>query len=276
MHINSQTTLNMVIGYPLSHTQSPLLHTHLYQHLKLNAVLLAFSNQHIESLLTTIKTLNVTLTAVTLPFKESVLPYLQHCSPEGQAIKAVNTIIQRDGELHGYNTDVDGIAYAFNQVTLTNKRVLIIGAGGAARASGYLMQKENAQLFWLNRTQQRAEKLAADFSGTVVGQQATDDLDYDIIINTTPLGMSPNIHQSPLPNVRFRTDQVVFDMVYNPLKTQLLVQAEQNGAHIISGMDMFIGQAIRQIELWQQAPIDKTVLMNEIKHLLLKQQSLGV
>ncbi|MCP3680220.1 MAG: shikimate dehydrogenase [Gammaproteobacteria bacterium] len=272
MQLNSQTTLNMVIGYPLSHTQSPLLHGHLYQRLNLNAVLLAFSHETVEPLVQTIKTLAVGLTAVTLPFKAQIFPYLDDRSEAGQAMAAVNTVIYRNGKLHGHNTDVDGIAYALRTVELADKRVLIIGAGGAARAAGYLMQRQQAKIFWLNRTRERAEQLAAMFSGEVIDSHQIEQLPIDVIINTTSLGMSPNIEQSPLSDYSFNSQQVVFDMVYNPVDTRLLLSAQKSGAQTISGVEMFIGQGIRQIELWRDIAIEDEQLINEVRELLLAQQ----
>ena len=111
--INQKTQLNMVIGFPLEHTKSPLLHNSVYHALSINAVLLAFPNKDLPSLIKTIKTLSIGLTAVTMPFKEKIIKYLDDYSPEVEALKAANTIILRQGKLHGYNTDVDGIKYAF-------------------------------------------------------------------------------------------------------------------------------------------------------------------
>jgi len=271
---NAKTTLNMVIGHPLTHTQSPCLHHHLYQQLGLNAVLLAFSNQTVEPLIKTIKTLKIGLTAVTLPFKETVVNHVSDCDMAGQAIGAINTIIQRQGKLYGYNTDVSGIAHALKNIVLNDKRVLIIGAGGAARAAGYLVQEQGAHIFWLNRTRKCAEKLCKDFSGTVIDHAQLKNLSIDVIINTTPLGMFPSVEQSPLLDYQFRASQVVFDMVYNPMDTQLLLSAKQANAKTISGINMFIGQGIRQVELWTGQDIHSNdALLAQVEKLLIEQQT---
>lgn len=257
MNLTNQTRLNMVIGYPLHHTRSPQLHNRIYQALKLDAILLPFSNPDIKALLQAIHSLSVGLTAVTMPFKEKIIKYIDDCSFEVESMQSANTIIQRDGKLYGYNTDVDGIAYALRNVSLTKKRVLVIGAGGAARAVAYVLQKNDVDILWLNRTRKNAMKLIAKFGGELIAAKNLNALNIDIIINTTPLGMHPNVDISPLNQYPFHASQTVFDLVYNPEKTLLLQQAQKAGANVISGLDMFIGQGLRQIELWTGMTIDR-------------------
>ena len=268
--------LNAIIGYPLEHSQSPLLHNRVYQSLNIPAVFLAFPCSQLKPLVQAIKTLSIGLTAVTMPFKQEVLSYLEECSPEAQALKAANTIIQREGKLYGYNTDIDGIAYALRDTMVAGKNVLILGAGGAARALGYFMQSNNAELFWLNRTQENGLKMVKDFGGEVLTpKQAYKEQAYrgsvDIIVNTTPMGMYPDMNVSPLPDYPFHPAQTVFDLVYNPRETLLLKQAQKAGAKIISGMDMFIAQGLKQIELWRGIKLAEENLINDIKVLLLSQ-----
>lgn len=256
--ITQKTTLNMVIGFPLDHTQSPLLHNTVYQHLKIDAVLMAFAHPEIAPLISAIKTLNVGLIAVTMPFKEAVIPYLDVCTEEAKNLSAVNTIIQKNDALHGYNTDITGIEYALRNVALHQKNVLIIGAGGASRALGYVLKKHQAQLFWLNRTKEKALSLISTFGGQAIDREALHEIHFDVIVNTTPLGMHPNIDQSPIPHEIFKQDQTVFDMIYNPLETKFLKQAKIAGATTVSGIDMFIAQGIQQIALWQNKNIHTT------------------
>lgn len=270
MRPTQHTQLNMVIGYPLAHSHSPTLHNAIYQALGLDAVLLACPHQDLNALMQTIQTLSVALTAVTMPFKEQVVAYCDHQSDEVQALKAANTIIQRQGKLWGYNTDVDGIAFALQNIVLKDKKVLILGAGGAARAAGYVLQKNHAELYWLNRTPDKAQALAHAWGGHVLDHQAIAPRLFDIIINTTPIGQFPEIAQSPLPDYLFQAHQVVFDMVYNPRHTRLLQQAQQQGATLITGLEMFIGQGLRQIELWQQQPLENPAMIEKIKQQLLR------
>ena len=222
MKVTNKTRLNMVIGYPHEHSQSPELHDAVYQLLGINAVLLAQPHLQLKSLIQAIKTLSIELTAVTSPYKEKVIKYLDQCSSEVNVLQAANTLIQRDEKLYGYNTDIDGIAFALRDIAVRGKRVVVIGAGGAARAMGYFLKKNRAKLFWMNRTKKKAIALAKEFGGDVICHDELNAIDIDIIINTTPIGMYPNVDVSPLPDYTFSADQVVFDMVYNPMITQLL------------------------------------------------------
>jgi shikimate dehydrogenase len=274
MKINNKTQLNMVIGYPLEHSQSPMLHTLSYQLLDINAVLLAQSRLlPLKSLIQAIKILSITLIAVTSPYKEKIIKYLDQCSDEVSELQAANTIIQRDGKLYGYNTDVAGISYALRHTVIKNKKVLILGAGGAARALAYFLKKNQAQLFWINRTSKKATVLAKKFGGYVVTNHELNEIPLDIIINTTPIGSYPNVDSSPLPNYAFHAQQVVFDMVYNPLMTPLLKQAKKYRAKIISGLEMFIGQGLNQIELLSSKRL-KTAMQKKLRKLLIYSQQL--
>lgn len=238
----------MVIGYPLSHSQSPILHQIIYKELGIDNVLLAQSHVSLASLVQAIKTLSIALTAVTMPYKEQIIHYLDVWSPEVTVLKAANTIIQRDGKLYGYNTDIAGIAFALSKINVRNKKVLVIGAGGAARAIGYFLKKNHAHIFWLNRTKEKVVKLANEFGTQVLDKNDCSKQSFDIVVNATSIGLHPDIHKSPLPHYAFHPGQIVFDMIYNPVKTTFLKQAEKNRAIIISGLDMFIGQGLKQVE----------------------------
>jgi shikimate dehydrogenase len=262
---NPQMQLNLVIGYPLTHSKSPLLHNTVYEMLGCNAVLLACDNPNLAEVINAMKALSVGFAAVTMPFKEAILPYLDVLSPEVSELKAANTVIVREGKLHGYNTDVEGIAYALRHVSLAQKNILIIGAGGAARAMAYVAKQNNANLFWMNRTEASALALIDIFGGTLVNSPHLHHLQMDIIVNTTPQGLFPEVHISPLSEYLFKPEQIIFDMVYNPVETRFLKEAKAKGAHCISGLDMFIGQGLRQIELWLDKTIEKEGLMNLIK-----------
>ena len=272
MLITRKTGLNLVIGYPLHHTQSPTLHNTIYELLNIDAVLLAIECVDVKSIIQSIKTLGIGLTAVTMPFKEKILPYLDQYSTNIDGLNSVNTIIQHKDKLYGYNTDIDGIAYAFRNVIVEAKQVLIIGAGGAARAAACFFQKKKAHLLWFNRTQENALKMVEIYGGEVINDSYLKNKAIDIIINTTPLGMFPHIQDSPLPNYQFNQNQVIFDMIYNPLDTKLLQQARQYGAFTISGLDMLIGQGIRQIELWSGKGIFTGNIVAQLKEKLISQQ----
>lgn len=271
MKVTNKTRLNMVIGYPLEHSQSPVLHEAAYQLLGVDAVLLAQPHSKIKPLIQAIKTLSVKLTAVTSPFKEKIIKYLDQCSPEVAVLQAANTLIQCDGKLHGYNTDIDGIAFALHGISVINKRVVVIGAGGAAKAMGYFLKENQADIYWINRTQKNAVALANKFGGNVIRHDELSAMHIDILINTTLIGLYPHVDNSPLPDYIFNPNQVVFDMVYNPMITRLLKQAKSHQAKIISGLDMFIGQALKQIELLTDIR-HTPVMIDQIRKILIQNQ----
>lgn len=271
--INNKSRLNMVIGNPLAHTQSPILHNTAYKILNCNAIMLAHQTSNLSSTIQALKTLSVGLIAVTMPYKKDILQYLDNMSDEVKQLKSANTIIYHDGKLSGYNTDINGVAYALRNINLENKNVLIIGAGGASHAAAYHLKENKANLLWLNRTPQHALALIEIFGGKMVNINQLDDMHIDIIINTTPLGMFPDSNVSPLPTYQFGSGQILFDMVYNPIDTMLLKQAKSQGATCISGLDMFIGQGLKQIELWLNESIVTTKIIALIKTELEKYQA---
>ncbi len=249
--INAQTMLNAVTGYPLGHTLSPQLHQIIYRNLKINAVMLAFPNQDIGEMMTVMRTLPVHLLAVTIPHKKAVIGHLDFVDETAKKIGAVNTVINKNGKLHGYNTDVIGIQNALKSVNLSNKNVLILGAGGAARPLCFFLRQERANIFCHNRTMEKAEELMNEFGGKPIQENELEKAKIDVIINATPVGMKPEPGESPFPKNLLHAGQTVFDCVYNPIETQLLKDAKQAGAATISGIDMLMGQAIAQVELWQ-------------------------
>ncbi len=273
--INQPITIlqkNKIIGYPLDHSQSPVLHRTIYQLLGLNAEFSTMLSLNLAHAIETIKANSTPLTAVTLPHKEAVLSYLDICSPEVEIIGSANTLIQHDGKLFGYNTDIDGLTCAFKNIAIDKKKALIIGAGGAARAMAYFLKKNQAEIFYLNRSVDKANQLAQIFGGTVVNQQHIHQFDLDILINTTPIGMYPKHQDTPLPNYHFQAKQVVFDMVYHPMSTKFLLEASTQQAKILSGLTMFIGQGLKQIELWTGKSLANPELIDKLYRVLINHQ----
>lgn len=255
----SETKLNAVIGHPLHHSLSPLLHTSVYELLDIDAVMLAFPGQDLSSLVQSIRSLPIHLTAVTIPYKEKILPYLDLVDEEAREIGSVNTVLNDNGRLRGANTDVVGIQNAFNGVALQNKKILIVGAGGAAKAASWVMKKNGASLSYYNRTKEKVQRLQDAFGGTIVAKDEMEHGTFDIIINTTPVGMYPHDEETPLEKFGFLPHQIVFDSVYNPKETRLLREARRAGAKTISGIDMFTQQAFAQIHLWTGKEISEEI-----------------
>lgn len=268
MIFNGHTKLNTVIGYPLSHSKSPLLHNFIYRRLNINAVMLALENPKIGLLARIIKNFPSGLTCVTMPFKQAIMPFLDSIDERAKAIGAVNTVINKKGKLFGFNTDIDGIAFALRKVKPKNKTVLLLGAGGAARAAAYFLGKSGAKILYLNRTQSKALRLKKEFGGVVINPADLSRHQASVIINATSVGMNPKIFKTPFDKKYLKKGQVVFDVIYSSQPTRLLKEAKQAGATAISGMDMFIGQALRQIELYTGKKMDVIKLSKTARKIL--------
>ncbi len=249
-HLNSQTKLNAVTGFPLAHTWSPQIHELIYKTMNVNAVLLAFQQENIGEMIGIMRTLPIHLLAVTLPHKQEVMKHIDIIDDAAKKIGAVNTVVSLNGKLYGYNTDVVGIEHALEGVPLASKNVLVLGAGGAARPLCWFLQKQGANILCHNRTEQKAKELMKEFGGKSVSEKDLHEARIDVIVNATPVGMEPHADESPFPKNLFHKDQAVFDFIYNPLETQLLKDAKAVGAKTVSGVVMLIAQALAQVELW--------------------------
>lgn len=252
--ITSHTKLNAVIGAPLTHSLSPALHSCAYELLGIDAVFLAFELRDTALYARAAKMLSIGLTSVTMPHKQSIMRFLDSIDEDAKKVGAVNTVINRDGTLTGYNTDIEGIRCALEGVELRGKRILVLGAGGAARTCAHVVASANGSLFIRNRDTKKARQIANDFNGSTAPCEFPD-----IIINATPIGMHPDTNASPLPDFPFTNEMTVFDCVYNPVETRLLRDARVLGARTISGADMFLAQALAQIELWTASCIPKKI-----------------
>jgi len=259
---------NSVIGYPLEHSFSSVLHAPIYSSLGIKADFIEDADENITNLVDRIKNTPYELVCVTMPHKQSIINYLDEVDEVAKKIGAVNTVINRNGKLIGYNTDVFGIEFALRNVEINHKNVLIIGAGGVARPVAYCISNNGGNIFYTNRTRDKVEVLKNDFGGKVMEMENLKSEEIDIIINTTPIGMYPDDNM-PIDKNFLLNKHVVFDVIYNPIKTKLLIEAEKCGAKIISGLDMFIAQGIRQDELWLGREIDVEKYISELRELLI-------
>jgi len=266
MDINAGTSLFCVIGDPISHSLSPVMHNSAFAHIGYNGVYLAFNVKQVSSAIAGIKGLGIKGVSVTIPHKLTVMEFLDEIDESAVKIGAVNTIINRQGKLYGSNTDYLGATNALLEKTsIKDKNVIMIGAGGAARAIGYGILSEGGRLKIVNILEDEGKQLARDLDVEYYPLQDYKDYNCQILINATPIGMSPNIDEMPIKKEYLQKDMVVMDVVYNPLKTRLLKEAEDIGCITIGGVSMFVYQGVAQFELWtgKKAPVDvmrKTVL----------------
>ena len=257
-NITSATKLCGIFGNPIEHTLSPLIHNAAFSHLNLDYVFLAFKVARLKEAVDGIRALDLKGVSVTIPHKVAVLDYLDEVEEVAGKIGAVNTIVNRDGRLIGYNTDWSGAIEALEEkISLKGKTALVLGAGGAARAIAFGLKERGAGLTVLNRTVKKAEMLASEIGCSHGGLEDAASAPFDMIINTTSIGMFP--HQDSIPiRKECLGDALVFDMVYNPLKTRLISEAEASGCSTVMGIQMFVNQAAEQFTLWtdRKAPRD--------------------
>ncbi|MBF0225966.1 MAG: shikimate dehydrogenase [Desulfobacterales bacterium] len=266
MKINASTSLFCVIGDPVSHSLSPIMHNAAFEHLNINAVYLAFNVKNVDSAISGIRDLGIKGTSVTIPHKVKVMNFLDKIDDTALKIGAVNTIVNQDGKLLGFNTDCLGAVKALmNKTPIKNKKVVLLGAGGAARAIGFGILNEGGNLSILNILEDEGQSLAKSLGVNYYHLSEYKKVDYEILINTTPVGMFPDVDKSPIPKDGIIKGSVIMDIIYNPLKTKLLHDAEAEGCLTIDGTNMFVYQGAIQFEMWthQKAPIDimkKTVI----------------
>jgi shikimate dehydrogenase len=279
MTITAQTQLCGLLGNPVDHSLSPAIHNAAFEELGLNFAYLAFPVEDLENAIRGIRALgHIRGFSVTIPHKVSIMPLLDSVETTAKHIGSVNTIIKDRGMLVGSNTDASGALQALRQggVDLAGQRVVMLGSGGAARAIafGLCMEGNIGHLTLLGIDDQERSALATDLKAKT-GISITDDqlnastlgpalADSDLLIHCTPIGMHPKIEESCVPKELLHPGLTVMDIVYNPLNTQLLQDAQAAGCRTIQGIEMFLHQAVGQFELWtgESAPVEimRTVL----------------
>ncbi|MFW6230299.1 MAG: shikimate dehydrogenase, partial [Halanaerobium sp.] len=266
---DSETKLYGLLGKSLSHSISPSLHNNGFRDLRINAIylMLETKDQDLGEYITSLKNLDFAGWNVTIPHKESIIPYLNGFSSLARAAGAVNTVLNRRGRLTGYNTDVIGFQRQVEEagVKVKDKRAVVIGAGGAARAViAAMVQLDLKDITIINRTVENAKELAELFREENAKQNfdfcSLEEQEYadvlkaaDLVVDTTPVGMYSNDIKNIVINPDYLHEkQLVIDLVYNPLKTKILKEAEKRGAQIGNGLPTLIYQAEASFKLWTQ------------------------
>ncbi len=264
MTLTGTTRLAGVIGHPITHTVSPAMHNAAYAHLGLDCAYIPLHvlPEALEAAIKGLRAFEFLGANVTLPYKEAVIPYLDELDMSAQKAQAVNTIVNQDGWLIGYNTDGAGFVYSVQNeahFSLKKKCVLILGAGGAAKGIAHrLLQEGIYALTLLNRSHERAEHLAKALSGSATLIKVATHHDplaellaqADLVINTTPLGMTPDLDASPLSAYEGLSNATLCcDIIYKPAETLFLKKAKEKGASILGGAGMLAGQGMLAFEL---------------------------
>jgi 3-dehydroquinate dehydratase/shikimate dehydrogenase len=284
--LNADTRVFGVIGDPVAHSMSPLIHNAAFHGLRLNAVYVPFRvpRGQLEGFLKHFDALGVQGYSVTLPHKEAAAVAATQRESSVDLTQAANTLVRLGGGFAAYNTDYTAAIESLlahmpptqdgAPPTLQSKVVLILGAGGAARAIGHALHREGAMVSVANRTPERSQKLAEEIGCRAIDWGARHSVLCDVLINCTSVGMHPNVDETPVHHSLLKPGLVVMDIVYTPETTMLIREAQGRGCHVITGVDMFIRQAARQFKLFtgQEASLEymRAVLRRALSPVSLK------
>ncbi|MBD3203652.1 shikimate dehydrogenase [Candidatus Woesearchaeota archaeon] len=268
--INPDTDVLGVIGSHAENSLSKYLHNANFKKQNLNFIYVPFkvSENDLCEFMANFRRFGLSGAAVTIPHKINVMQFLDKTEKTAKEIAAVNTIVNKNNRLKGYNTDYIGAVTALeNKTTLSNKKVLVIGAGGAARAICFGLKRKKAAIVIANRTIGKAEKLAEEIDCRSCFLEEMYKEDPDIIINTTSVGMYPDEDKTVVKK-EFLKERVVFDIVYRPMVTRLLKEAKEMGSEIIKGYEMLLYQGIEQYRLWTGKDPDEELMRKKLKEQL--------
>jgi len=256
--LTRKTSVYGVIGNPIAHSLSPQMQNAAFHARRIDAVYLPFLVHDLRDFLACIKPLGIAGFSITIPHKQAILRRLDGCDALARAIGAVNTVVVRGGgKLYGYNTDYVGVLTVLSQrMPLRGSRVLILGAGGAARAVAFALAESGASVCVTSRRPARAKALARAVEGEAIERRKIRRQFFDAIVNATPVGMHPRDDASPLEAAELNC-RLVFDTIYRPHQTKLLRLAARRGIETVSGVEMFIAQGAAQWEIWtgERAPL---------------------
>lgn len=253
--VDAATRVYGVVGDPVAHSLSPAIMNAAFRRENVNGVYLPLHAKTLKDLLTCVREIPIHGISVTMPYKEAILPHLDNTDAHTTKIGACNTVVRaQDGKLYGFNTDAAGIIRPLERrlSTLEDARILVLGAGGAARAAVFGLKERGSEVYVLNRNVEAGKRLARQARARSIKRADLKKLAFDVIINATPVGMG-NTKESPLQDKEINA-RYVFDMVYDPPETRLLKLAKERGAQAIPGIEMFVHQAARQFEIWTGKP----------------------
>jgi 3-dehydroquinate dehydratase/shikimate dehydrogenase len=252
--VDAATRVYGVVGDPVGQSLSPAIMNAAMRRENVNGVYLALQAKTLKDLMACVRDIPIHGLSVTMPYKESIIQHLDNTDAHTTKIGACNTVVRaQDGKLYGFNTDTAGVVRPLERrLPIEKAKILVLGAGGAARAAVFGLKERGAEVYILNRTAGAAQKLARSARARTIKRTDLKKLEFDVIINATPLGMG-NTKDSPLKEDEIKA-RIVFDMVYDPVETRLLKMAKARGAEVIPGFEMFVHQAARQFEIWTGKP----------------------
>jgi shikimate dehydrogenase len=271
--IDASSPVYCVLGDPISHSLSPLMHNRALAECGLSGVYVGFRVVDAAAAMNAIRALGIRGASVTIPHKVAVMAHLDQIDETARVIGAVNTVVHRDGQLIGINTDGAGALKALAAVTdVAGRKVAILGAGGAARAVAWAVGRAGGKVTLYNRTEARAAALARELGmdHRPLGDISTGE--FQILINATSVGMAPDTEAMPLDPAILDRSMVVMDIVYNPMETALLAAARRRGCRTVDGVAMFVGQGARQFQLWTGSEAPVAVMHRVVVDALAKRQ----
>lgn len=265
MTLDGSTELYGIIGNPVTHSLSPAMHNAAFRALGMNKVYVPFPAGNVEWVIRGLHAAGVKGLSVTIPHKQAVLPYLTEVDPVAAKIGAVNTLVRGEHGFTGYNTDWLGANQALGQVmALKGKRMLLLGAGGSARAIGFGLLEAGATVLLASRTAEKGRALAEILGCTWFPLAELSQLSADALINATSVGMVPGIENTLVSADKLDNFPVVMDIVYAPLATRLLREAEAAGCQVVDGLAMLLYQGVAQFELWTGRPAPVEVMRQSL------------
>ncbi len=267
--LDTATRVYGVAGNPVSHSLSPAMLNAAFRRERVNSVYLPLQTSKLSDLLTLVREIPLSGISVTMPFKQEILKHLEKTDPLSEKIGACNTVVRsHDGKLYGFNTDVAAIVRPIEKrLALRNAKVLVVGAGGAARAAVFGLKEKGAEVFIVNRTLATAQKLAREAKAKSVKREHLAKTSFDVIVNATPVGMQGVKVRAALEPDEINA-RLVFDLVYNPLDTPLIQAAKARSIPVITGVEMFVHQGARQFEIWTGKPAPEEEMLRVVLHRL--------
>ena len=285
--IGRETAIYGVVANPVAHSMSPAIFNAAFEEAGLNAVYVPFKVEgDVVEFVNAFREMDVQGYSVTIPHKQAIVSAMDELDGIVRTVGALNTVVNRDGRLFGTNTDVSGALRALEDAlakgaapsthgaeeksVLTGKDVLLLGAGGAARALAFGLKMRGARIIIANRTYEKGVRLAWDVGCDCCRLENASSREADILVNTTSVGMHPNVDEIPIPRAALRSGMVVFDAVYNPPETRLLREAREAGCKTISGIAWFVNQAAAQFELWTERPAPRETMERVLRERLMR------
>ncbi|MCK4728904.1 MAG: shikimate dehydrogenase [Desulfobacterales bacterium] len=257
--LSGKTSVYGILGNPVAQSMSPLMHNAAFRSLGIDAIYVPFEVKDLESAVAGIRALQIRGASVTHPFKTRILGLIDQIDVTAKKVGAVNTLVLEGNSIRGINTDWTGAVRCIEGLLpIKDNHFVVVGAGGAARAVIFGITREGGKITLVNRTKDKGLALAEAFGLPFVPLSETVNLSGDCLINTTPVGMYPNVEEMPVPKGVVSRYKAVVDVIYNPFKTRLLREAEAEGCLVANGFEMFVFQGVEQFRIWtgRQAPVE--------------------